>query len=88
MLNYEFTKVKDHPYASITGYVKTARLVIEKNLGRYLDPEEVVHHIDGDVTNNDINNLMLFENKSEHTKYHWKLRKLKKKSKQLVLQNI
>jgi hypothetical protein len=78
MLGYEFTFVKDHPYANPIGYVKTARLVMENYLGRYLDPEEVVHHIDGDVTNNDIENLMLFSNKSEHQKHHWRIKKLGK----------
>ena len=78
MLNYEFTKMPDHPFASVTGYVKTARLVMEGFIGRYLDPKEVVHHIDGDVTNNSIENLMLFANKSEHQKHHWLIRKQKK----------
>ena len=76
MQDYEFTKIPEHPYSSITGYVKTARLIMERKLKRYLDPEEVIHHIDGNRTNNKIKNLMLFENKSEHIKHHWDIRKL------------
>ena len=33
------------------------RFVMENYLGRYLLPEEDVHHIDGNVTNNDLSNL-------------------------------
>jgi len=47
-------------------YVLEHRLVMEEHLGRYLDPEEVVHHIDGDPSNNDIENLQLFANQSDH----------------------
>ena len=78
MQGYEFTFVKNHPYANPVGYVKTSRLVMEKYLGRYLDPEETIHHIDGDITNNNIENLMLFPNKSEHQKHHWQTRKSRK----------
>ena len=46
------------------------RLVFEKHLGRPLDSKEVVHHIDGNKSNNKLSNLMLFPTKSAHTKYH------------------
>lgn len=51
------------------------RLVMEKHIGRRLKSHEVVHHIDHDRSNNDISNLMLFKNNSEHIKYHAKLRR-------------
>jgi len=47
------------------------RFVMEKHLGRRLNSSEVVHHIDGDASNNDIDNLRLM-NQSEHTKLHRK----------------
>ena len=53
------------------GYVGLHRLVIEKQLGRKLKEAEVVHHIDHNPLNNEIKNLALCKNESEHkTKYH------------------
>ena len=46
------------------------RVVAESILGRSLNPGEVVHHIDGNKRNNDPTNLMVFENQSQHAKYH------------------
>ena len=56
----------DHPNCNKRGYVYEHRLVMEKHLGRYLKKKEVVHHIDGNKKNNDINNLMLFPTHSAH----------------------
>ncbi len=62
----------DHPYpADLHGpsglkYVLQHRLVMEQHLGRYLEPSEVVHHIDENPSNNDISNLQLFGSQSEH----------------------
>lgn len=41
----------------------------EQRIGRRLLPDEVVHHIDGDRSNNDINNLALMT-RSAHTRLH------------------
>ena len=65
----------NHPNATRDGYVFEHRLVMEKYLKRYLEPSEVIHHIDKDLTNNDIKNLKLFSNNSEHLKYEWKKKK-------------
>ena len=46
------------------------RLVMEEHLGRELTKDEVVHHIDRNKSNNDLDNLMLFPTKSAHTKFH------------------
>ena len=50
------------------------RLIVEKKIGRKLRPKEIVHHIDGDRSNNHINNLMLFKNNAQHIKFHTKIR--------------
>lgn len=47
------------------------RLKMELHLGRKLTNTEVVHHIDGDKSNNSINNLLLFPTKAAHSKYHF-----------------
>ena len=64
-----------HPFANSRGYIRVQRLVMEKFLGRYLTPDEVVHHVDGNKENNVIENLMLFGSVGEHTKYHRLLRR-------------
>ena len=45
------------------------RYVMEQHLGRPLEPNEVVHHKDGDKRNNDIDNLEL-TSRSEHSRMH------------------
>ena len=63
---YILVKCQGHPYANHLGYVREHRLVMEKILGRYLEPEEVVHHIDDDPSNNDPGNLALFQHNRIH----------------------
>src|ERR1700757_3616663 len=65
---YRYILSPDHPYKGIRGYVREHRLVMEKYLGRYLDPQEDVHHIDHNKLNNDINNLELFPTRAAHLK--------------------
>jgi len=51
------------------GRVLKHRHLVEKELGRKLRKEEVVHHIDGNPSNNRLENLKLFNSHSEHVKY-------------------
>jgi endogenous inhibitor of DNA gyrase (YacG/DUF329 family) len=65
---YGYVKVlaPDHPNADVRGYVSEHRLKMERKIGRFLTDAEVVHHIDGDTSNNDPSNLELFPSHSEH----------------------
>lgn len=60
----------DHPHANTQGYVPEHRLVMEDHIGRYLDPNEIVHHINSDRQDNSIENLQLLESNSAHAKLH------------------
>jgi DNA-binding CsgD family transcriptional regulator len=68
---YVLVKAKDHPNADRHGYVRLHRLVMEEKLGRLLDPQEVVHHVDGDRQNNEPENLVLFDNNGLHLQHEW-----------------
>jgi hypothetical protein len=63
---YVLVVCRDHPHVTKKGYVREHRLIVEKALGRYLKPTEVVHHIDDDPSNNDIDNLLVFETQAQH----------------------
>lgn len=58
-----------HPYKDSDGYVREHRLAMEKKLNRYLNSEEIVHHINEDKEDNQEKNLQL-TNKSEHSTLH------------------
>lgn len=68
---YRMIYKPEHPLATKKGYVREHRLIMEKHLKRYLTKEEVVHHIDEDILNNNIDNLELLSG-SEHRKKHLK----------------
>ena len=55
-----------HPNCTKDGYVLEHRLIMEKHIGRYLDPKEVVHHKNHKTDDNRIDNLELFDNHSSH----------------------
>lgn len=63
----------NHPHVTKDGYVNEHRLIMEKHIDRYLHPHEIVHHIDFDKSNNNIENLHLFFSYTEHSKYHYYL---------------
>lgn len=60
----------NHPNArKHTPYILEHRLVMEAMIGRYLLPEEVVHHRDKNKQNNHTNNLQLFSENAEHLRH-------------------
>lgn len=90
---FEFNTGDNHhhykPEGSLNrdGYVRVSfegrrvllhRLRMEHRVGRPLQDDEHVHHIDGDRLNNRIENLIIIKNK-EHAKMHSPHRKRNKK---------
>jgi len=65
----------DHPLANIEGFVLEHRLVMERIIGRFLDSDEVVHHINGIVDDNRPENLQLFPNQGAHSRHHIQMRR-------------
>lgn len=74
-LGYKMVYMPESKMAGKNGWVFLHRIVVAKSIGRDLTPEEVVHHIDGDPSNNTLSNLMLFPNNAEHRKYHGQQRR-------------
>lgn len=67
MGGYVYACCPGHPRATKKGqYVFEHILVMEGHLGRLLKEGEVVHHANGDKTNNHIENLVLYQSHSEH----------------------
>ena len=59
-----------HPLATTNGMVYEHVIIAEKKIGRYLNKGEVVHHLDGNRSNNCIDNLLVFADKSDHSAFH------------------
>jgi hypothetical protein len=64
---YLMVLIPNHPFANSRGYVRQHRVVMEHSIGRFLNLDEVVHHINAIKTDNRIENLRLMS-KSEHRK--------------------
>ena len=60
----------EHPFANSSGYVLQHRLVSEEMLGRYLSPEEVPHHLNGDTKDNCWSNIIVLSNQASHVRLH------------------
>ena len=67
---YRYVRIPNHPLSSKEGYVAAHRLAAEKKIGRYLKPNEVVHHWDENPLNNEPDNLCILRNQSAHAKLH------------------
>lgn len=67
MTNTGYIKIFDIPRKK---YILEHRLIMEQHIGRELYPDEDVHHIDSNKTNNNLDNLILFPSRSAHIKFH------------------
>ena len=66
---YLLIRKPSHPFCTKEGYIWIHRLVIEKQIKRFLKPGEACHHINKIRNDNRPENLMAFKNNSSHTKF-------------------
>lgn len=76
---YIYIYFPDHPKSTKGGYIMEHVLVMECLIGRHLNDEEVVHHINGVRDDNRKENLKLMTFK-EHASYHMKKRYEKRRN--------
>ena len=60
---------KDHPLADPNGYAYEHAVVASARLGRFLGPDELVHHLNGNRQDNRPENLRV-ETRNQHNEHH------------------
>lgn len=69
-----YTRKDGYVFVTVRGKKKLEhRIVMEKHLGRKLESHEHIHHINGNPSDNRLENLQLMKNSSEHIKLEQKL---------------
>ena len=75
----ESSKLYDHRGYEVVSFknnekpIMKHRAVMEEAIGRELNSDEIVHHIDTNAKNNELSNLFLCS-KSKHASCHWSLK--------------
>lgn len=66
---YIKTYAPDHPWPRRGGYVREHVRVMELHIGRRIRPNEIVHHVNHDKTDNRLSNLRLMD-AGDHSRHH------------------
>ena len=74
---YVAIKMPSHPNASKSGYVLEHVLIASQVLGKPLPNGAIVHHVNGNNSDNRKENLVILQSKGEHQELHKRLRALK-----------
>lgn len=75
---YVLVLMPEHPRARKDGYIKRARLVAEKKLGRYLYPSEITHH-KNEIRDDDRPEKIEVMTRGKHQSLHRKIQELGRK---------
>jgi hypothetical protein len=67
---YIFLTLPNHPRAGKNGQVMEQIIIAESVLGKPLPEKSVVHHIDGNPSNNEKTNLLICEDNNYHKLIH------------------
>lgn len=62
------------------------RIIVENYLGRKLESNEIVHHLDGNKLNNEISNLMIVT-RAEHARIHAQMRRENRRKQNELYEN-
>jgi len=83
--DYIYIRCPNHPNRTTGNYVLEHRLVVEKSLKRYLHPNEIVHHINGNRQDNRLCNLAVVtpNNHERHTLLKIAQKRIRKLERQL-----